>query len=779
MDEKRIDYVIVFESKIKDSENYTTVEKFMKFLEEQGLELQLHSDEAEKFIFLTLHIPGQLLHEFAHIYNVKLTDSGHGPAFGTISSIDFADFNFFNAPINDKNFIRERGPTTTERILIAYEILSEAKFGDDENDYGIEKLIRLGIVKTAYPLHDGDFEWDDKEGGYLIPENDRQLLLKYWANFSLWYKEQPLNLIEKYFGTEVGFYFAWLGFYNRMLIPAAVVGLVCSIISFVQLFFMQKQRTNEICSSDLPICPICRTGDGCVRLPLNSFCTYAKISTTFDNKETVFFAVFMSFWATLFTKLWQRVESTLKIQWNVEFEKIDTKLRLEYKEKSTHKTWSYVYERPRPYTPTLTKAFYLTLSYGTCFLMIMIVILFVYGLAMFRVTITDRMQRKWTPSQQAHVVFVLILTSACIQVIFVKLFAKFYRPVSSWLTNLENPRTQSDFDSSIISKRYILAFANNYAPLLYIAFLMDRFYAPDDPPDSFQADRCGPTGCLMPLCVQLCFLMLLKSFFGNLLTLIAPKLTTRFQKKRTNHTDRPQWEREFDLNPSRQYLLTTEFMEMIIQYGFVTFFVAAFPLAPLCALINNCLELRLDAYKLVTRHRRPIPKQESGISTWNNILHFITHLSVATNAFVLAFTSDFVARIVYKATHNKSLDGYIEWTMSLYNLDDYDKPIKSKALRASNNSSRLCYYKALRYPPDHPKEYQQTDYFFYETGMRLLCVIIFEHIIMITNGVLAYFIPSVPENVKEMLHHEKTQEFELQMKMKNTVRRRKWRKTPK
>lgn len=64
----------------------------------------------------------------------------------------------------------------------------------------------------------------------------------------------------------------------------------------------------------------------------------------------------------------------------------------------------------------------------------------------------------------------------------------------------------------------------------------------------------------------------------------------------------------------------------------MTFFVAAFPLAPLCALINNCLELRLDAYKLVTRYRRPVPKQQSGIGAWNGILAIITHISVATNA---------------------------------------------------------------------------------------------------------------------------------------------------
>jgi hypothetical protein len=44
----------------------------------------------------------------------------------------------------------------------------------------------------------------------------------------------------------------------------------------------------------------------------------------------------------------------------------------------------------------------------------------------------------------------------------------------------------------------------------------------------------------------------------------------------------------------------------VIQYGFITIFVAAFPLAPFFALLNNFIEIRLDAYKLVTQLKRPV-----------------------------------------------------------------------------------------------------------------------------------------------------------------------------
>ena len=40
------------------------------------------------------------------------------------------------------------------------------------------------------------------------------------------FKFQPLSLIRSYMGEKVAFYFALCGFYNQMLIPAAIVGFI-------------------------------------------------------------------------------------------------------------------------------------------------------------------------------------------------------------------------------------------------------------------------------------------------------------------------------------------------------------------------------------------------------------------------------------------------------------------------------------------------------------------------------------------------------------------------
>lgn len=85
-----------------------------------------------------------------------------------------------------------------------------------------------------------------------------------------------------------------------------------------------------------------------------------------------------------------------------------------------------------------------------------------------------------------------------------------------------------------------------------------------------------------------------------------------------------------DLLPSR--------VSSVIQFGFITIFVAACPLAPLFALINNWVEIRLDAQKFVTEYRRPVVERAQDIGIWFPIMQFITHIAVLTNVSLLVFS---------------------------------------------------------------------------------------------------------------------------------------------
>ena len=61
--------------------------------------------------------------------------------------------------------------------------------------------------------------------------------------------------------------------------------------------------------------------------------------------------------------------------------------------------------------------------------------------------------------------------------------------------------------------------------------------------------------------------------------------------------------------------LFQEYLEMVLQFGFITIFVAAFPLAPLFALLNNWVEIRLDAQKFVCETRRAEAERAESIGS--------------------------------------------------------------------------------------------------------------------------------------------------------------------
>lgn len=57
-------------------------------------------------------------------------------------------------------------------------------------------------------------------------------------------------------------------------------------------------------------------------------------------------------------------------------------------------------------------------------------------------------------------------------------------------------------------------------------------------------------------------------------------------------------------------------------------------LAPLFALVNNIIELRLDAWKFLSKYRRPIPHKASDIGIWSDIMSGISYFAVLTNVFI-------------------------------------------------------------------------------------------------------------------------------------------------
>jgi len=69
----------------------------------------------------------------------------------------------------------------------------------------------------------------------------------------------------------------------------------------------------------------------------------------------------------------------------------------------------------------------------------------------------------------------------------------------------------------------------------------------------------------------------------------------------------------------------------VIQFGFITIFVAAFPLAPFFALANNIFEIRIDSDKIVNDLRRPVAHRAQDIGIWFSILAAVAKIAVISN----------------------------------------------------------------------------------------------------------------------------------------------------
>lgn len=54
-------------------------------------------------------------------------------------------------------------------------------------------------------------------------------------------------------------------------------------------------------------------------------------------------------------------------------------------------------------------------------------------------------------------------------------------------------------------------------------------------------------------------------------------------------------------------------------------------MAPLFALLNNWVEIRLDAQKFVCETRRAVSERAQNIGIWFTILDFMAHLAVISN----------------------------------------------------------------------------------------------------------------------------------------------------
>ncbi|XP_038261570.2 anoctamin-1 isoform X4 [Dermochelys coriacea] len=665
------------------------------------------------------------------------------------------------------------------RSTIVYEILKRTTCTKAKYSMGITSLLANGVYSAAYPLHDGDYE------GENVELNDRKLLCEEWASYGVFYKYQPIDLVRKYFGEKIGLYFAWLGVYTQMLIPASIVGVIVFLYGCATVD--ENIPSMEMCDerNNITMCPLC--DKTCSYWKMSSACATARASHLFDNPATVFFSVFMALWAATFMEHWKRKQMRLNYRWDLtgfeeEEEAVKAHPRAEYEAKVLEKSLrkEYIHKKTDKEKLTWKDRFpaYFTNFVGIIF-MVGLTFAIVFGVIIYRISTAAALALSSTPSGRSSVRVTVTATAVIINLVVIIILDEVYGCIARWLTQIEVPKTDKSFEERLIFKAFLLKFVNAYTPIFYVAFFKGRFVG--RPGDyvyifhSFRMEECAPGGCLMELCIQLSIIMLGKQLIqNNLFEIGIPKMKKLIryiklkQQRSLDHEEhmkkKQRYEVDYNLEPFAG--LTPEYMEMIIQFGFVTLFVASFPLAPLFALLNNIIEIRLDAKKFVTELRRPVAVRAKDIGIWYNILRGVGKLAVIINAFVISFTSDFIPRLVYlyMYSENGTMHGFVNHTLSSFNVSDFQGGTAPNDPMELGYEVQICRYKDYREPPWSENKYEISKDFWAVLAARLAFVIVFQNLVMFMSDFVDWIIPDIPKDISQQIHKEKVLMVEVFMK---------------
>lgn len=431
-------------------------------------------------------------------------------------------------------------------------------------------------------------------GHFALHEPEKVALFREaWAlNWGL--SRQPLLDIRDYFGEKIAYYFAWLEFYTKMLIFPAAGGIAV-------------------------------------------FALNSALALTHDQQGAllIVFGGAVAVWSTCFIELWKRKQCVLNLWWGMSNLHAEVEPRPQFHGKLRY---SPVNDRVESWHISMgTLAFRCSVTWVVCGISVLLTL----SSTIFCLRL------KYTLVVEKQVPFGTAIAGG-INAGQIAMFNEIYRMLARKMTSWENHRSQMEYENNLIVKTFLFRFFNNYFAFFYIAFI--KAHA--------ESTGCINNDCMAELGKYVATIFIIQLVVGNAIELVGPWMKykvrmhkeklilgggTQFSSKIDSRYEKPEMEAKYE--PYEEKEAFDDYAEMVIQFGVVTLFVVAFPLAPVLALANNVLELHVDAFKLVDHRRRPSPHKANSIGTWAYFVNLISKISVMTNVATIIFTSDVFGKL--------------------------------------------------------------------------------------------------------------------------------------
>lgn len=464
-----------------------------------------------------------------------------------------------------------------DRLKVLRAIISSNEIGGCNLD--LEFLLSKKCILGFFPLHD------------IV---ELKLLEQHWFKIFDFPWNTKVDEIKNYFGEQIGLYFQWLSFYTSWLFVAGLIGFFAWIGVAVE--------NNNPNAPDIP-----------------------------------YFAGFISLWTTLFLEFWKRKEKYIAMEWGmIGFEETESARPSFYGSASISPVTGKPVIHFSKYERSLKSAKSFMLILG-CLLVIFIclVIIFVIRTTVVKFNLND------------GVIFSSIIFALQI-IILAVLFDEF----AVKLNDSENHRTETEYEDSLVIKSFLFNFINSYSCLFYIAFFKPFFP---------KLDPCVGS-CMDELSMTLAVILFTRLAIGNFLEIFHPIILEWLTKRNVNnvyHSNIPKQsifhinlfnnnnsntnddgreqligsnntnnqqtniemtmsevENNYFLPSYNRLSVFADYSEMVIQFGYATMFVSAFPLSTTMCFICNYVELRIDSWKLCQLYRRPEPRSAEDIGTW-------------------------------------------------------------------------------------------------------------------------------------------------------------------
>ncbi|KAH9084352.1 hypothetical protein LEN26_020881 [Aphanomyces euteiches] len=468
---------------------------------------------------------------------------------------------------------------STERLSLIESIITDS---EDGAGLHLDKLLLSGAIKGYFPLHDDHMKAD---------------LWRKWK----WSIHQPIEEIRSYFGVKIGLYFAYLGHYTTWLFLSALVGLSVFVIQLLRNKYFPPDIAENLNLSFVKVLVI----------PI--------------------YGVFIVIWATLFLKYWIRKQWVFCLRWGMSDFHEEEQVRPQFqgelmRDPATGSRMRYFSDKQRRWR--------LLFSWFILVILIGIVLVFVAFIFYLRFHFKGNHFFDF-PYFGLKNIGTQCASMANVAQIF--MMSQVYNYVCHSLNNFENHRTDSDYENHFVAKAIVFQFVNNFAGLFYVAFFKKIF-----------ENKCDDNDCMNELNISLTYVYASQLVVGNCQEVIMPLFWAQVEyfrhewvKKSGDQEIVSAVETQFFM-PEYGWIGTFyDYLEMIIQFGYSTFFVLACPLAPVFSFCNNIFEIRIDGSKISKFCRRPRPSGASTIGHWIKVLDVFVIITIVTNSWIITNTSEF------------------------------------------------------------------------------------------------------------------------------------------